>query len=284
MSRKGQTSGPRRSTHQSTPVEYAAVGASAAPDLLRFPPANSTPYEETLQIGSGQERFVLASSLLMTWGAHRGSGLAVREVERGEGEYYDGVSFDSRGVPQPTPNAEALYSPEGEPYLTAGTTVEFTDGQIAREALVIYTVAEDRCSGFGWGDRQAAHAYGEHRMTVELRRDDSVWATVRGFVFTAHNGLFGMKGKHDTRDVLDLARRLLRALAPGAVSHGATGTAAGSAEPLAGSVHSEHAMPTPLTDDESIEDAEIVTTSEVVIVESVIDADEEGDLTEPEAS
>ena len=74
--------GPRRSNHSEMPVAYAAIGASGAPDLMRFPPEGSSPYEVELQLGSGEERFLTAANLLMTWNAQRAAGVEVSGIER----------------------------------------------------------------------------------------------------------------------------------------------------------------------------------------------------------
>lgn len=207
---------PRRSTHREMPVGYAAVGASRAPDLVRFPPAGSTSYEETLQLGSGEERFILASSWLMTWGAHRGAGCTVEEIDRGEGDAYTGVIFDADGTPVPTGNTEELFGPDGEPYVTAGTQARLRIGDLDREVLVVYTLVENNRVGFAWGDRSDdGGPYGEHFAVVELKEDGTVWAGVRGFFFSSQNGIFGLKARNDQRNVLDAAKRILAALLPG---------------------------------------------------------------------
>lgn len=208
---------PRRSTHREMPVGYAAVGASRASDLLRFPPAGSTSYEETAQLGSGEERFILASSWLMTWGAHRGAGCAVDDVDRGEGSNYVGVAFDAEGSPLPSGNTEELFGPDGEPFITAGTTARLRIGDLDREILVVYTLVETNRIGFAWGDRSAEGGpYGEHFAVVELKEDGTVWAGVRGFFYSSQNGFLGLKARGDQRNVVDAAKRILEALQPGA--------------------------------------------------------------------
>uniref|UniRef100_UPI003A8AA855 DUF1990 family protein n=1 Tax=Leucobacter sp. BZR 635 TaxID=3378705 RepID=UPI003A8AA855 len=144
------------------PVAYAAIGASGAADLLRFPPAGSTPYEESLQLGSGQERFLTAANLLMTWGAHRAAGVDVADVERGEQGEYLGVQFGNGGTPELGDEPEELFSPEGEAYILPGTTATLTaQGKSARPIMVISTVDEPQRLGFAWGDREEAAGFGE---------------------------------------------------------------------------------------------------------------------------
>lgn len=207
----------RRRNHVDMPVAYAAVGASRAPDLLRFPPTGSTPYEEELRLGSGQERFLAASSLLMTWGAQRGSGIAVRETQRGTEEGYVGPQFDGGGRPQAAAAPEEFFGPDGDPYVVPGTTAVLTiPGQDDREVLVVYTIVEARSVGFAWGTSDERGVIGEQLFAVELREDDTVWAIARGFIAAPKNGLLGLKAKADLKLAIDSVRQQLAALLPGA--------------------------------------------------------------------
>lgn len=208
----------RRSTHVDHEVVYASVGASAAPDLLRFPPEGATPYAEELRLGSGPTRFLIASSLLMTWGAQRGVGLRVTDVVAGDGGHYDAVVFDDNGTPQPADAREDRYGPDGEPFLTAGTTLRIVYGEQGRAdrlKRVVYTVDEPRRVGFAWGSADSEGAVGEEVFAVEHRDDDTVWATVRGFAWAPATGLLGVKGRAVVKQAVQESRDQLAALAPG---------------------------------------------------------------------
>lgn len=206
----------RRSSHVEMPAAYAAVGASKLPDLLRFPPEGSTPYEEALQLGSGQDRFIAASSLLMTWGAQRGTGIAVTDIDRGTDVAYVGPEFDEQGRAQAVSEIEEQFGPDGEPYLVAGSTAVLTPpGKPSRSVLVVYTVNEERIVGFAWGTSDENGAVGEQRFTVEFRDDDTVWAVARGFLTSPKNGLLGLKARSVIRDAIDAVRAQIGALAPG---------------------------------------------------------------------
>lgn len=212
------TPGPRRSNHASMPVAYAAIGASTAPDLLRFPPADSTSYEETLQLGSGMERFLTAANLLMTWGAQRIAGVEVVDVVPGEPSDYHGVHFTEAGVPELGAAREELFTPEGEAYLLAGTTASFVgQGKEPRRVLVVTTVNETSRLGFVWGDRDEIAGYGEQMLTVEIREDGTVWAVARGFTFQPNSGLTaGLRQRAQVKEAVEQAQAFLQALAPGA--------------------------------------------------------------------
>ena len=207
----------RRSSHVEMPVAYAAVGASKDPDIVRYPPEGMTPYEEELRLGSGQERFLIASSLLMTWGAQRGSGVRVTDIVRGAGSEYVGPSFNGDGMPEAAGAVEEQFGPDGEPYIVAGTTaVLHFEGQDPRNVLVVYTVDEERRVGFAWGTGDEAGAVGEQLFLIEFRADDTVWAVARGFVAAPKNGLLGLRGRADVRAALDAVKRGIAALAHGA--------------------------------------------------------------------
>lgn len=208
----------RRSTHVDQEVVYAAVGASADPDLQRFPPEGSTPYEFELRLGSGTERFLAASSILMTWGAQRAIGLTVTDIQPGDGGRYAGVVFDAAGTPSPADASDVHYGPDGEPYVTPGTTARliWPEGN-ERTVRIVYTVDEPRRAGYGWGSADADGVVGEEAFIVEHREDDAVWATVRGFLWAPESGLLGLKGRQAIKQVLRDAEQRLAALAPGAV-------------------------------------------------------------------
>lgn len=210
----------RRESFVDHTVAYAAVGASDAPDLLRFPPTGSTPFYEELRLGSGADRFLIASSSLMTWGAHRVNGVEVIEVTAGDGGQYSGVVFDDAGVPQPSSAEDLQFSPDGVPFLRAGSVVqmEWTTDRDAMLMRVVYTIEEARQVGFAVGSADESSIPGEVRYSVEHREDDSVWATVRGFLFASSAGLLGRKGRNEVRAVIDEVREQLNGLAPGAVA------------------------------------------------------------------
>lgn len=199
------------------PVAYAAIGASASPDLMRFPPEGSSPFEEELQLGSGPERFLASANLLMTWGAQRAAGYDIVDVERGETEPYAGVNFSDSGVPEAAADPEELFNVEGEPYILPGTTVTLVTPTERRRILVVSTINEPRRQGFLWGDCDEYPGYGEQLLVIEHRADGTVWAVARGFAYLQSAGLLaGRKQKAELRDVVERAHNYLAGLAPGA--------------------------------------------------------------------
>lgn len=206
----------RRSSHIEVPATYASVGASNAPDLMRFPPAGTTPFEDAVRLGSGQERFTIASSALMTWTAMRGAGLGIEDIVVGDGGSYTGLEFGKDGTPIAPGALEQNFGPDGEPYISAGTTARliFDGGKQVRSIRVVYVVNEPRTIGMALGSMDESGAIGESLYVVEHREDDSVWATVRGFLTAPESGLLGLKGRAALKKAVDSAREQLRALLP----------------------------------------------------------------------
>lgn len=209
----------RRDTFVEHAAVYAAVGASASADLLRFPPEGSTPFADELRLGSGADRFLTASNVLMTWGAQRSIGIEVLDVQPGDDSQYAGVLFDADGTPEVSPEADVRYGPDGEAFLTAGTTatLRHPGGSAERKVRVVYVTDEPRRAGFALGTADEAGVIGETAYVVEHREDDTVWAIARGFYWAPASGLFGLKARAAIKLAAKEAVQQLAALAPGAV-------------------------------------------------------------------
>jgi len=177
----------RRGTFRDETVDYAAVGATQAPDLMHFPPERSLPAEQSIRIGSGQERFDTASEALLSWGALKGAGLRLSDVRPASGPMYSGVSFDAEGNPIAPSRAEAdqRFDADGTPFASPGTTLRVrgrvkglrTDGELR----VIFVVEEPRRVGFALGTVGESVVSGEELFLLEWRESDEVWFTVRAF-------------------------------------------------------------------------------------------------------
>lgn len=223
---------PRRETYVEHDAVYAAAGASAADDLLRFPPQGSTPFENQLKLGSGPDRFLVASNILMTWGAQRASGIEVLDIHQGDEDHYAGIVFDERGTPEVSPEADVRYGPDGESFLTAGTTasLRWPGGRVTRKMRVVYVTDEPRLAGFALGTADESGVIGETAYLVDHREDDSVWAVTRGFYWAPSNGLLGLKARAEIRLAVKDATRQLSALAPGALPVADSGDSADAAD------------------------------------------------------
>lgn len=186
----------RRGTFRDDTVDYAAVGATSAPDLMHFPPTGSKPAEASWRIGSGEQRFAAAAETLLSWGVQRGAGLNITEVRPADGEGYTGVSFDAEGKPiaPAKSHAEQRFDENGVPFVSPGTTVTLrghVGGTNANgELRVVGFTEQPRQVGFALGTVGHSVVSGEESFDVQWREDnDEVWFAVRAFD-TAHSALY----------------------------------------------------------------------------------------------
>lgn len=209
----------RRGTFKDDTVNYAAVGATQAADLMHFPPENSIPAEETLRIGSGEARFHTASESLLSWGALRGAGLRLSDVRPASGPMYSGVSFDAEGnalAPSRT-EADQRFDADGTPFVGAGTTVHVR-GRVGglradAELRVIFVVEETRRVGFALGTVSGSVVRGEESFMLDWLPNDEVWFTVRAFDAPAATSYRLLRGLVRRRR-RQLFTRYLQAISP----------------------------------------------------------------------
>lgn len=177
----------RRGTFRDGTVDYAAVGATQAADLMQYPPERSVPAEESWRIGSGEARFATAGEALLSWTAQRGAGLALKDVRPASGPMYSGVSFDAEGNPvaPSRTDADQRFDADGTPYVAGGTTIR-VDGRVKGlnadgELRVIFAIEEPRRVGFALGTMGGSVVSGEESFLLDWRDNDEVWFTVRAF-------------------------------------------------------------------------------------------------------
>ena len=171
----------RRGNFRDDTVDYAAVGATQAADLMHYPPERSIPAEESWRIGSGEARFLGAGEALMSWTAQRGAGLTVKDVRPAAGPMYSGVSFDGEGNPIAPSRSESdlRYDADGTPYVGAGTTIR-VEGRVRglradAKLRVIFAVEEPRRIGFALGTVGDSVVSGEESIMLEWHANDEVW-------------------------------------------------------------------------------------------------------------
>jgi uncharacterized protein (UPF0548 family) len=184
----------RRATYSSTGVSYAAVGATQAADVMIFPPQGLTPHEEEYRLGSGEERFSVATEALMTWAVPLNSHLDITSIDEENSEAYRGVMYNEFGVAMaPTEESlEQLFASDGTPFLSAGTTVQifgaWTPTNTVTAHRVIYVVRENRRMGYALGTLDDGPVTGEEYFGVEWREDDSVWSVYRSITAVGSRG------------------------------------------------------------------------------------------------
>ena len=180
--------GPRRTTQNDSDrvLNYAAIGATRSDDVVAFPPYGYRPFEATQRLGSGDARFEAAAQLLMSWGIHRISGIAVSDVQlESPQRAYAEVAYDQDGAPL-APRAlfdAAGMDADGVPQVIAGmtATVEYGWGPFRTPApvKVVYVVDEPDRKGFACGTRHGHPASGEELFLLTRDEDGSVHLTVR---------------------------------------------------------------------------------------------------------
>lgn len=177
----------RRGNFQEGTVDYAAVGATHAHDLMSYPPEHSVPAEASWRIGSGEARFTGSADALLSWGALRGAGLTVSDVRPASGPMYSGVGFDAEGAPVAPSrlDADQRFATDGTPYVAAGTTIR-VHGRVKGmnadgELRVISATEEARRVGFALGTVSGSVVSGEESFMLEWDDSDQVHFTVRAF-------------------------------------------------------------------------------------------------------
>ncbi|WP_394279273.1 DUF1990 family protein [Microbacterium sp.] len=177
----------RRGNFQTGTVDYAAVGATHAADLMGYPPEGTVPAEASWRIGSGETRFRTSADQLLAWGAQKGAGLIVSDVRPASGPMYSGVGFDEEGNPVQASrlDEEQRFDADGTPYVSPGATVHLR-GRVGgmradAELRVISVTDEPRRVGFALGTVGGSVVSGEESFLIEWREDDEVWFTVRAF-------------------------------------------------------------------------------------------------------
>jgi uncharacterized protein (UPF0548 family) len=172
------------------PVTYGAIGATQAPDLLRYPPRGYRPLERRVRIGHGDDRWRFAWTEAMSWGIQRRSGLKV-ELQPAPAEArvatYTPVAFDADGVPVQAAvvgePAEAVYAANGTPLLQPGDTAKLRMAlwPFPIPARVVYVIDEPDRRGFAYGTLPGHPERGEEAFVVERQPDGSVWLVIRAF-------------------------------------------------------------------------------------------------------
>ncbi|MGP6171836.1 DUF1990 family protein [Microbacterium sp. A196] len=178
----------RRGTFRDGTVDYAAVGATHAPDLMQYPPERSIPAEASWRLGSGEERFRTAGDSLLSWTAQRAAGLSVEDVRPASGPAYAGVSFDAEGNPVAPVKREIeqRFDAEGTPFAGPGMTLRLhgrVAGMSADAQLRVISATEDpRCISLVLGTVDGSVVSGEELFQIDWHEEtDEVWFTVRAF-------------------------------------------------------------------------------------------------------
>jgi uncharacterized protein (UPF0548 family) len=128
-------------------LTYREVGQTAG-DL----PAGFHPLQMTRSLGTGREVFAAATSRLMTWRMHEGSGLTVRA-------------------------SSVEVCPDGLVVLG----IRLGPLKLVAPCRVVYVVDDDHRRGFAYGTLPGHPESGEEAFIVEIADDEEVTATIKAF-------------------------------------------------------------------------------------------------------
>ena len=174
------------------PVNYGAVGATQAVDLLSFPPAGFRSAGSRVRLGFGEARWTYAWTSALSWGIQRGSGFTV-EVSESPTEVtdrsYSPVGFDEFGTPIDAATidgaGEIPHAPDGSSLMKPGDTANLASSvgpfRVHAPVRVVYVIDEPTRKGFAYGTLDGHPFRGEESWIIEREPDGSVWMTIRAF-------------------------------------------------------------------------------------------------------
>ena len=198
--------GPRRRTAVHAPeagLNYTAIGATASPETVAFPPAGFLAAECRHRVGSGARRFDLAGRALMTWGAVRSAGFEIEDIRA------EPKTVSPRGT-------GPLFLEDGTPWITPGMTATITAPRTDEgcgPVKVLTVIDEPGRIGYIYGSRPGHAACEERLLLLEHAEDDGVWLTVRSIRQGASRPwVLGARADQTRQKRLD--ERLVKALHP----------------------------------------------------------------------
>jgi uncharacterized protein (UPF0548 family) len=198
--------GPRRRTAIQAPdagLNYTAIGVTASPEVVAFPPPGFTAAECRHRVGSGARRFDLAGRALMTWGALRTAGFEVEDVRA------EPKTVSPRGT-------GPLFLEDGTPWITPGMTATIAAPRADEgcgPVKVLTVIDEPGRIGYIYGSRPGHASCEERLLLLEHTEDDAVWLTVRSIRKGASRA-WGLGARTVETRQKRLDERLVKALHP----------------------------------------------------------------------
>lgn len=170
----------RRATFRDAAVSYAAVGATAAPDVLAYPPRGFRASATTWHIGSGEQRFEWCEENLLSWRMIDAAGFRLEHVERSTEGGYAGAGATAFHTNKTT--GEVVYAADGRGFITPGDVVTILWGQSGkrreRHFRVVSVTRELNVVSVSLGTLDTEPFVGEFLIGIEYRIDDTVWSRV----------------------------------------------------------------------------------------------------------
>ncbi|MGT2426795.1 DUF1990 family protein [Amnibacterium kyonggiense] len=184
-------------------LNYAAIGATARPDVIPFPPSGFHSAEYRHRIGSGARRFDLAGRALMTWGALRSAGFQVEDV------HAEPVAPSPRG-------AGPLFLEDGTPWITPGMTASLAAAEpvpSSGRVKVVSVIDEPGRIGYVFGSMAGSSECAERLLLVEHDDEDAVHVVLRSLWEAPPSRLNRLARAADARQ-RKVDERIVRALHP----------------------------------------------------------------------
>ena len=170
----------RRATFRDEAVSYAAVGATAAPDVLAYPPLGFRASSTSWHIGSGEQRFEWCEENLLSWRMIDAAGFRLEHVERSTEGGYAGAG--ATAFHTNTTTGEAVYAADGRGFITPGDVVTLLWGRTGkrreRHFRVVAVTRELNVVSVSLGTLDQQPFVGEFLIGIEYRNDDTVWSRV----------------------------------------------------------------------------------------------------------
>jgi uncharacterized protein (UPF0548 family) len=174
------------------PVNYGAVGATQAVDLLSFPPHGFKPAQSRVRLGFGEARWTYAWTSALSWGIQRGSGFTVELSESPTDvtdRSYSPVGFDEFGTAVDAATidgaGEIPQAPDGSSLIKPGDTANLASAvgpfRVNAPVRVVYVIDEPTRKGFAYGTLDGHPFSGEESWIIEREPDGSVWMEIRAF-------------------------------------------------------------------------------------------------------
>ena len=161
-------------------MSYAAVGATAAPDVLAYPPRGFRASATTWHIGSGEQRFEWCEENLLSWRMIDAAGFRLEHVERSTEGGYAGAGATAFHTNKTT--GEVVYAADGRGFITPGDVVTILWGRSGRRRerhfRVVSVTRELNVVSVSLGTLDTEPFVGEFLIGIEYRDDDTVWSRV----------------------------------------------------------------------------------------------------------
>lgn len=213
-------------------MSYAAVGATAAPDVLAYPPRGFRASATSWHIGSGEQRFEWCEENLLSWRMIDAAGFRLEHVEHSTEGGYAGAG--ATAFHTNTTTGEAVYAADGRGFITPGDVVTLLWGRTGkrreRHFRVVAVTRELNVVTVSLGTLDKEPFVGEFLIGIEYREDDTVWSRVIQVVAPGSSRMSRLLFPLVLLILTRVRSRIARGLNPARVAHAREAVAEEDAE------------------------------------------------------